>query len=57
MGEAMRMINIIALVVNTQASHITFERMMLASVEQIFEQWAHVLQVRQCLQDFTKEEL
>jgi hypothetical protein len=43
MGEAMRMINLIALAVNTPASHVTFERMILAPVEQVFEQWAHVL--------------
>jgi hypothetical protein len=43
MGEAVRMINLIALAVNTPASRVTFERMMLAPVEQVFEQWAHVL--------------
>ena len=43
MGEAMRMINLIALGVDTPASRATVERLMLAPVEQIFEQWAHVL--------------
>jgi hypothetical protein len=43
MGEAMRMINIVALVVNIPASRATVERLMLAPVEQGFEQWAQVL--------------
>jgi hypothetical protein len=43
MGEAVRMINIIALAVDTPASRATAERLMLAPVEQVFEQWAHVL--------------
>jgi hypothetical protein len=43
MGEAMRMLNLIALAVDTPASHVTFERLMLTPVEQVFEQWAQVL--------------
>jgi hypothetical protein len=43
MGEVVRMLNLIALAVDTPASHVTFERLMLTPVEQVFEQWAQVL--------------
>lgn len=43
MGEAIRMINLITLAVDTPASRATVERLMLAPVEQVFDQWAQVL--------------